>query len=152
MPTTAEPIDNYMPLKVAGAKRNQSLDEFDVVLPSEQHYYLYLLFDKDELVYVGKTKYKDRLAAHRRTKIFDSVYYGFTTLWIDGGFYDPEAEIIRLYKTRYNRCKKAKKHHPELNEPNAKLLEAKAELARHEKQVERLKQQITLLESNQQLN
>lgn len=84
-------------------KENHDLDIHSlerVNINSEKIYYVYFLFDKDELVYIGKTiNIHQRVYQHKSTKTFDS--YSF----IESNFDDYEfleRIYINIHKPKYN--------------------------------------------------
>lgn len=110
--TTTEPIDNYPILKDMGFKKTPNHLSFGGQ-PPIGYYYTYLLFDGEKLVYIGQTSWTPRLRAHLKNgKVFNSTYAMPTKVRYyhekTGYWTTLESVLIRMYRTKYNKCHKAK--------------------------------------------
>ncbi len=114
--TEIEPIDNYPELVAMGFKRNSSKTKFDEKIRRSNMEYTYLLFNGNELVYIGRSINRYRLSNHIICgKVFDAAYYKpthfFSPLENTGRKKILETALIESYKTKYNNCWYAKRSH-----------------------------------------
>lgn len=85
--------DKMTPLDVIKEKRGTSL-------PLAKDYYVYFLFEKGLLVYIGQTvNLNGRIGEHIKTKVFDEVYHEKHTQF---DLSIMEAVYINKYGTSYN--------------------------------------------------
>ena len=70
--------------------------------------YVYFLIKNKKVVYIGVSTVRNRIGQHKKTKDFDYFYY---IAFENYEHFKVETELIRNFKTKYNTCNVAKKHH-----------------------------------------
>lgn len=68
--------------------------------------FVYFLIHKNVIVYIGASQNRFRIGQHQKTKDFDEVYFYECENYIY-----LETELIKKFKTKYNRCKTAIFYH-----------------------------------------
>lgn len=66
---------------------------------------VYFLIKNGVVVYIGATSNRNRIGQHKKNKDFDEVRYITCT---DNEHWQLESELIRRFKTKYNKCNIAK--------------------------------------------
>lgn len=87
------------------------LPEFELILqkdkPEVMDFYLYFLYYRDDLVYIGMTdNLKSRLTCHKADKLFDRITYKFYPQISKKEMRVIEAQNIKHYDPFYNNSKK----------------------------------------------
>ena len=70
--------------------------------------YVYCLCKNKEVVYIGASSSRGRIGRHEKTKDFDEVFYFICNKNLHWEF---ETNLIRRFKTKYNKCNVAKACH-----------------------------------------
>lgn len=66
---------------------------------------VYFLMKDGIVVYIGATSNRNRIGQHQKDKDFDEVRY---ITFTDNKHWQFESELIRRFKTKYNKCNIAK--------------------------------------------
>jgi|GEM_PF-1513491 len=65
---------------------------------------IYFLYDKEEIIYIGQTKFiQERIRAHRKNKKFDTAKYFYPPKDEDEDVRELEMELINWHNPKYNK-------------------------------------------------